>query len=94
MKKNRFENFNPREQLRLRGQDRLECLFLDGARSRRVAFVVANPNWIGWDAGQHTPDAHCGALQPSHSRVCQGHLLRSSRMLILVPFVCENLRNR
>ena len=33
--------------------------------------MVAGPDRIGGDAGQHTPEAHGGPLQPSHSWVCE-----------------------
>ena len=36
-----------------------------------ASLLVAGPGRIGGNAGQHTPYAHGGPLQPSHSQVCE-----------------------
>src|SRR5271166_4188985 len=45
-------------QLRLRGPHRVECLFPHGAYSWWLPRVVADPDRLRGDSGQHTPHAH------------------------------------
>ena len=53
--------------LRLRRPDLLILI----SDAPRVFFVVAGSERIGPNTGQHTPDAHGGPLQPSHSELAR-----------------------